>query len=158
LQNFFITTEHHHHHSNFDNAGVNEIKGIITMLDGWPLTDPTWNVNEWSMEATISKLRLLFGSRADEIKTTTNVYVDNIVSNSKLLVAANFSNLILQPIFGSTSYRELYRKYLHQMVSVFIGANERPNSMEIDEMLDFEHKLNEVGKHIFCYLEDEKKK
>jgi hypothetical protein len=149
-----LIENHYNHQVDDEDQGMEELRGIIEKLGGWPLLsmnhdDITWNDSEWSLEGTVEAIRKLI--RSDKIFDIASFIIHiqhaNSVRNALNSICSAdkcFSSFSEQrPTTQSySSVREAYRQYITQTVSM-LGSN--PIEMrEIDDLLSFEYKLNEV--------------
>ncbi|KAG5681863.1 hypothetical protein PVAND_011270 [Polypedilum vanderplanki] len=122
-----------------EDDGVKELKEMIEKLGGWPLimNETEWNENDdtkWSLSEKIQEIRVMFGHRTDKIIDITSFI---------LLLQSDTDNSVSY----SSSHRRPYKDYISQTAYTLspVDQNIHVNKSEIDDMLDFEYKLNKLN-------------
>jgi hypothetical protein len=50
-----------------EDEDIKALKEIVDELGGWPMLNSTWDDSKWSLDGTITKLRMILGHRTDKI-------------------------------------------------------------------------------------------
>ncbi|KAL1491391.1 hypothetical protein ABEB36_011995 [Hypothenemus hampei] len=125
--------------------GDQSLKDVLDSLGGWPVTQPTWNPPNSSIEQLLGQIRGVYneGYLVDQwVGPDDKNSSVNIIQMDQMTLALPSRDYYLK--LNSAGDRQAYHKYMTN-IAVLLGANKTIAKAELQEVIEFERKLANVS-------------